>query len=160
MDAKTMMFGIRPTLILGIGNILLGDEGVGVRTVEAMSKLDLPNDVELIDGGTGGADLVDILADRRRVIVIDAMQAGVEAGTIRRMSVDELSPFQGNSVSLHELGLVESLHMAGLLGCAPRDVIVFGIQPRQIAPGLELSAEAAAAVPRVIAAVLAELVET
>jgi hydrogenase maturation protease len=155
-----MMSGVPPTLILGIGNILLGDEGVGVRAVEAMRELDLPAGVELVDGGTGGADLVDILADRRKVIVIDAMQAGLEAGAIRRMTADDLLPMQGDCMSLHELGLVESLHMAGLLGCEPGEVTVFGIQPARIAPGLELSPEAASAVPRVIEAVLTELGET
>lgn len=155
-----MKSGVSPTLILGIGNILLGDEGVGIRAVEAMRELDLPAGVELVDGGTGGADLVDILADRRNVIVIDAMQAGIEAGAIRRMSVDELLTAEGGAISLHELGLVESLHIASLLGCEPRKTTVFGVQPHRISPGLQLSAEVASAVPRVIEAVLTALEET
>ncbi len=70
----------RSILILGIGNILLRDEGVGVRVIEQMQTMRLPDDVELVDGGTAGADLLDVLAERRKVIVIDAVQADCEPG--------------------------------------------------------------------------------
>ena len=63
-----------PVLVLGIGNILLRDEGVGVRVIEALGSHKLPAGVERADGGTAGADLVDLLADRRKVIVVDAIE--------------------------------------------------------------------------------------
>lgn len=146
-----------PVLIVGIGNILLRDEGVGVRVVEALRDADLPEDVELVDGGTCGADLVEIFADRRKVIVIDALGASGAAGSIYRLAAADLLPPQGDCISLHQLGLVESLSMAEQLGCAPKEVVIFGIQPAAIAPGLELSADVAAAVPRAVRCVLAEL---
>jgi hydrogenase maturation protease len=108
-----------PTLILGIGNILLRDEGVGVR-------------------------------------VIEAIEAQAAPGTVFRLRGDELMPNPGVAVSLHQLGLVESLTMAEQLECAPTEVIIFGVQPDQIRPGLELSALVANAVPGVIDAVLKE----
>lgn len=148
---------MKPILILGIGNILLRDEGVGVRVVEAMQGLDLPEGVELVDAGTAGADLVDIMADRRKVIVVDAIEAQGAPGTILRLNGEDLLPEPGGLLSLHQLGLVESLFMAKQLGCAPGEVIVFGIQPGQIRAGLELSPEVASAVPKVIEAVLAEI---
>ena len=148
---------MKSTLILGIGNILLRDEGVGVRVAEALQKMELPEDVEVIDGGTGGADLVDVLADRNKVVVIDAIEAQGAPGSVFRLRSEELMPAPGETMSLHQLGLMESLLMAQQLGCAPQEVVLFGIQPGQICPGLELTPEVADAVPKVIRAVLEEI---
>jgi len=146
-----------PVLILGIGNILLRDEGVGVRVIEQMQKMHLPDDVELVDGGTAGADLLDVLAERRKIIVIDAVQADCEPGTVLRFTADDLTRPDGIGISLHEFGLGEALAMTKQLGCAPEDVVVFGIKPRDIRCGLELSEEIAASVPKVIELVLTEI---
>jgi hydrogenase maturation protease len=145
----------RPVLILGIGNILLRDEGVGVRVIEQMQKIPLPDNVELIDGGTAGADLLDVLADRCKVIVIDAVEADCEPGTVLRFSADDLTKPDGVGMSLHELGLGEALTMTRQLGCEPKEVVVFGIKPRDISCGLELSEEISASVPKVVELVLA-----
>ena len=147
---------MQPTLILGIGNILLRDEGVGVRIIEAMGKLDLPEGVEILDGGTAGADLVDVIADRRKLIVVDAVAAEAAPGTVFRLRPEDLLPQGEALISLHQLGLVQSLAMAKQLGCQPREVVIFGVQPGEITPGLELTVRVAAAVPKVIEAVLAE----
>jgi hydrogenase maturation protease len=143
--------------VLGIGNVLLSDEGAGVRVIEALRQFELPEGVELIDGGTGGADLVEFLADRQKVIVVGATDSDARPGTVQRLTVDQLLPAPGESVSLHQLDLLESLRIAEQLGCAPREVVVFGIQPARIVPGLELSPEVAAALPRAIALVQMEL---
>jgi hydrogenase maturation protease len=148
---------MQPTLVMGIGNILLRDEGVGVRVIEAMRDADLPPDAELVDAGTAGADLVDLIADRRKLIVVDAIEADAPPGTVFRLKPEDLAPADGASISLHQLGLVESLAIAERLGCCPRDVVIVAIQPGKIAPGLELTEEIAAAVPRAIDLVLAEL---
>ncbi|MBL7146939.1 MAG: HyaD/HybD family hydrogenase maturation endopeptidase [Phycisphaerae bacterium] len=146
-----------PVLVLGIGNILLRDEGVGVRVIEQMQKMHLPDEVELVDGGTAGADLLDVLAERRKVIVIDAVQADCEPGTVLRFTADDLVRPDGVGMSLHELGLGEALTMAMQLGCAPEDVVVFGIKPKDIECGLELSEEIVSSVPKVIKLVLEEI---
>jgi len=146
-----------PILVLGIGNILLRDEGVGVRVIEQMQKMRLPDDVDLVDGGTAGADLLDVLAERRKVIVIDAVQADCEPATVLRFTADDLTRPEGVGMSLHELGLGEALTMARQLGCAPEDVVVFGIKPKDIRCGLELSKEIAASIPKVVELVLAEI---
>ena len=109
--------------------------------------------------GRGAPTWLDVLADRHRVIVVDAMEAGLAPGAILRMKPEELMPADGRGISLHELGLVESLQLTRHLGCEPRNVTIFGVQPRRVAPGLELSEDVAGAVPRVIAAVLASLNE-
>ena len=147
----------RPVLVLGIGNILLRDEGVGVRVIEQMQKIPLPDDVELIDGGTAGADLLDVLAERRKVIVIDAIQADCEPGTVLRFTADDLVRPDRVGMSLHELGLGGALKMTKQLGCEPKEVVVFGIKPKDISCGLELSEEITASVPKVVELVLAEI---
>ena len=147
---------MRRTLVLGIGNILLRDEGVGVRVIEAMRGRTLPEDIECIDGGTSGVDLVDEVADRPKVIVIDAVRADGEPGTVFRFGVEDLMPGPGRELSLHEFGLLDTLTTARHLGCAPREVVIFGVQPKDVHAGLDLSAEVAAALPKVIELVLAE----
>jgi hydrogenase maturation protease len=148
---------VDPVLILGIGNILLRDEGIGVRVVESLGRCELPPGVEVLDGGTAGADLVDLLADRRKVIIVDAVDADMSPGTILRMAPSDLAPDPGELLSLHQVGIVESLHMAAQLQCSPREVVIIAVQPRTIRPGLELSEDLQAALPRVVQAVLAEL---
>ena len=151
------VYGRSPILVLGIGNILLRDEGVGVRVIERMQGMPLPDDVELVDGGTAGADLLDVLAERRKVIVIDAVQAEAEPGTVLRFTADELVQPEGVGMSLHELGLGEALTMTRQLGCAPKDVVVFGIKPKDTGSGLELSEEVEASVPKVVELILPEI---
>ena len=148
---------ISSILVLGIGNILLRDEGVGVRVIEAMQGMTLPENVELADGGTSGAGLIDAIADRPRLIVVDAIQAEAEPGTVFRLSGEDLVPQDGAAISLHQLGLVDTLMMAKVLDCYPREVVVFGVQPGDVCPGLDLSAEVARAVPKVIEAIVSEL---
>ncbi len=145
-----------PTLILGIGNILLRDEGIGVRVVEAMGALPLPEGVEVLDGGTSGANLIDAIADRRKLIVIDAIMADAPPAAVFRLTDQDLATRSAGTISLHEFGLVEALMAARHLGVAPREVIIYGVQPKDISPGLELSPEVAAVVPKVIELVLQE----
>jgi hydrogenase maturation protease len=159
-------------LVLGIGNILLMDEGVGVHIVQEMTDraakgtLKLPDDVELVDGGTFGIDLLERLAGRRKVIVIDAVQVTAEEasdpskigpGAILRFTADGIARRQTADLSLHQIGLFETLSMARQLGSAVGDVVIFGIVPKTLESGLELSPEVAAAVPKVIDLVLAEI---
>jgi hydrogenase maturation protease len=159
-------------LVLGIGNILLRDEGVGVHVVSAMADqaakgtLHLSEDVELVDGGTFGIDLLDTIAGRRKVIVVDAVQVTPEEtadpskvgpGTILRFTSDDLAKRETADLSLHQIGLFETLTMARQLGCAVGEVVILGIVPKTLESGLELSPEVAAVVPKVIELVLAEI---
>lgn len=147
---------MRRTLVLGIGNILMRDEGVGVRVIEAMRNLPMPANVELLDGGTSGVDLVDEVADRTKVIVIDAVKTDGKPGTVFRFGAADLIRDTEGALSLHEFGLLDTLMTAEHLGCAPKEVVIFGIQPKEVSVGLELSAEVAETLPKVIELVLAE----
>ncbi|MFB3893415.1 MAG: hydrogenase maturation protease [Phycisphaerae bacterium] len=152
---------MKPVLIVGIGNILLRDEGVGVHVVRKLMDMELPEGVEAIDGGTSGADLIDSIADRAKLIVVDAMKADEKPGTVYRFTDKDLMEQAERSISLHEFGLAETLSMAKHLGCSPKEVIIYGVQPAVIRPpGLELSPEIAAVVPKLIKAVLEEAAKT
>ena len=144
-------------LVLGVGNILLSDEGVGVRVVEAMKEIKLPANVELLDGGTGAFDLFDVMADRDKVITIDAVKGGGEPGAIYRFGPDDIRMQRQCITSVHQVGLLDTLSLAKLAGCSPRDIVIFGIEPKELTWGLELSPEVAAVVPRVIELVMSEL---
>ena len=146
----------RPILILGIGNILLRDEGVGVRVIETLQQQKTPDTIDLVDGGTSGADLIDVLADRRKVIIVDAVDAGKAPGTVIRFEEDDLENIPNSALSLHELGIAETLKMTSKLNCKPKEVVFFGIQPKDISPGLELSDEMGEIVPIVAEKALKE----
>ncbi|HML75783.1 MAG TPA: hydrogenase maturation protease [Anaerohalosphaeraceae bacterium] len=128
-----------PILVLGIGNILLRDEGIGVRVIEALQQQQLPAQVELVDGGTAGADLLDILSDRQIVIIVDAAVFDAPPGTLLKFSSNDLLSPQQTALSLHDLDIVQTLTMTHLLKCPPAKVIFLGIVPETIEPGLELS---------------------
>ncbi len=145
-------------LVLGVGNILLRDEGVGVRVVEKLgADYSFSPNVELMDGGTLGLRLLDPIAQADYVIVVDAVQNGAPPGTIHILSVDVLEKKVTFKNSLHQLDLVETLAFAEMLGNRPGAVIV-GVEPADISPwGLELTETVAASFPEVCARVLEEI---
>ena len=147
------------TLVLGLGNILLRDEGLGVHVVRTLGEADLPADVELFDGGTSGMDLLDVLADRQRLIVIDAIDSDAPAGTVLRLTPDDIEPQTHGMVSLHEMGLFETLAAARHMDAAPPDIVIFGVKPYDVKWGLELSPEMNRLLPKVAELVARELQE-
>ena len=146
-----------PILILGIGNILRKDDGVGVRAVEALRERGVPPSVELVDGGTLGLGLVDVIACREKAIVIDALEGGGEPGALYRISAEDLGAETGPVLSVHDFGLEAALALAGRLSCAPRATVIFGVEPGDVSEGLELTPAVAAAIPALLDIVLAEL---
>lgn len=105
-------------LILGIGNLLMGDEGVGVHAVQALQEEPLPSGVELLDGGTGGFHLLSCLQDYPSVIVIDAIMDGSAPGTVRVIQPRFLSDYP-RSLGAHDIGLRDLIESATLLGSLP-----------------------------------------
>lgn len=128
-------------LVLGVGNVLLQDEGVGVRVIEILqSRYDFSANVQLMDGGTLGLRLLDPIAATDYLIVVDAVQHGAPPGTLYRLPADELSKRVTFKHSLHQLSLVETLAYAEMLGKRPQAVII-GIEPQDISPwGMDLTA--------------------
>ncbi|MGA7879203.1 MAG: HyaD/HybD family hydrogenase maturation endopeptidase [Desulfoferrobacter sp.] len=127
-------------LVLGVGNVLLQDEGVGVRVVENLqSHYCFSANVELMDGGTLGLRLLDPIAETDYLIVVDAVQNGKPPGTLYRLPAEELAKRLTFKNSLHQLNLVETLAYAEILGNRPEAVII-GIEPQDISPwGMELT---------------------
>ena len=146
-----------PILVLGIGNILLSDEGVGVRVIEAMRGMRLPDSVEILDVGTGALDIIDIIANRDKVIIIDAVKGGGEPGAVYRFTPNDVVILNPTPISVHQFDILGTLNMAALAGCMPQQVIIFGIEPKGIEWGLELSPEVATVIPRVIELITSEL---
>jgi hydrogenase maturation protease len=118
-------------LVLGLGNILLSDEGVGVRIVEAL------------DGGTSGMDLLDMVADRDCLIVADAVNADGPAGRLIRLENENIRMLFETRFSPHQLGLSDMLAALCLIDKAPRRVVIIGVVPQNLSLGLELSPAAA-----------------
>ena len=145
------------TLVMGIGNVLLSDDGVGVRAIEALADLPLPDGVELCDAGTGGSDMASMLESRDRVIVLDAVDAGLAPGTILRRPACEFTPGPRSALSVHDFHLLDGLQQAELRQRAPAEVIVLAVQVGNVDLGLQLSSAVSAAVPRLVDQVIVEL---
>lgn len=146
------------TLVLGLGNILLSDEGVGVRAVEALvEQVPLPPDVEVLDGGTSGMDLLDQIAGRARLIVVDAVRTGRPPASVVRLAGDEVPAFFSAKLSPHQLGLSDVLAVLRLMDAAPAEITVIGVEPVSLDLGLDLSPAVAASLAEVLALLRTEL---
>jgi len=144
-------------MVVGIGNYILQDEGVGVHAINRLMEMDLPDGVELVDGGTHSYDLVDFFCQAENLIIIDAMQAGGEAGTMYRAPLEELGlrP-QENCTSLHEMHFIEAVKMVNMMGHYPK-IIVYGIEPEVIDWGMELTPLIEEKLPRLTELVAEEI---
>lgn len=146
------------TLVLGIGNILLQDEGVGVRAAEQIQqRYEIPEGVQVLDGGTMGLDLITCLEGVEQLLVIDAVQASVPPGSIIRLVNEEIPAFLGQKISPHQIGLSDILSVARLRDMLPERMVLLGIQPASLETGLALSPTIAARLDALVAAAIAEL---
>ena len=145
-------------LVLGLGNILLSDEGVGVHIVEALgASHDLPDDVEILDGGTSGMELLDMVAERDCLIVADAVNADGPAGRVIRLEDNDIRMLFETRFSPHQLGLSDLLAALRLVDKAPRRVVVIGVVPEKLSLGTELSPAAAGGRDAAVAMIVDEL---
>jgi hydrogenase maturation protease len=152
-----------PILVLGIGNVLLRDEGVGVHVVRAIEglvdcgELELPPGTTLIDGGTLGLELLPLISDARAVLLVDAIDAGRAPGAVEVIRGDTLREVQPRHDRAQRVGVGDLSAAAWLIGALPETVALVGIQPSEIAVGLELTEVVRAAMPAAVATTLAEL---
>lgn len=121
-------------VVLGIGNVLWADEGFGVRCVEALQAgWDFAPHVQLIDGGTQGLYLIPQVTAARRLLILDAVDYGLEPGTLKLVENDQVPRFLGaKKMSLHQTGFQEVLMLAELTGRYPDEVLLIGCQPEQL----------------------------
>jgi len=146
------------TLIIGLGNPLRGDDGVGVCVAQTLLKQKLPPNVRVIDGGTQGLGLVNLIEGWQKVIIVDAAEIGQSPGQFVRFTLDEayLSEVD-QALSVHAAGLYDALLLAQALKILPPEVIIFGVQAANLAWENTLTPEVEAAIPNLLNAILVEL---
>jgi hydrogenase maturation protease len=146
------------TLVLGIGNLVMGDDGIGVRVVQELAtRYRFPSGVTILDGGTLGLDLLPHLEGVDRLLIIDAVATGGEPGTLVRLTGEEIPVVFATKLSPHQMGLQDLLAVARLLGHEPREMVLWGVQPATIEMAMELSPAVAAQFEPLIGQSVAEL---
>lgn len=144
-------------VILGVGNILLSDEGFGVHVANRMMEMRLPENVSVVEGGTDGFRLLNIVTEADKLIVIDAIKGGAEPGTIYRFNIDDINNVpKGFKTSVHQIGILEVIDLSSLIGKRPETVVI-GIEPKSLNMGMELSEEIKSKIPKIIELVLKEI---
>ncbi|MBI1919920.1 MAG: HyaD/HybD family hydrogenase maturation endopeptidase [Geobacter sp.] len=145
-------------LVLGIGNTIMSDDGVGSRVVQRLQdEFSFPTGVSVLEGGTLGLDLLPHLEGISRLLIVDALETGKLPGTIVRLSGEEIPSAFRTRLSPHQVGLQDLLAVAAFQGFAPEEMVLWGIQPASIEPGTELTEAVALQVEMLVENVLAEL---
>jgi len=146
------------TTILGIGNLLLKDDGIGVHLIEHLKELEFENtyNVELIDGGTCIPNLLDVFMKNGRIIVLDSIKGGYAPGTIYKLTPEELGTCIKETTSLHDVQVLDIMRDASLLGFVP-EVVIIGVEPEEITFDLDLSPIVKSTIPRIIEIITEEL---
>jgi len=140
--------------VVGIGNVLLRDEGIGCHVVHALEGIPLP-DVNIIDGGTC-SDVLQLLEGADKLVIVDAVKGGGTPGQIYRFHLEDITLEQKPFLSRHDMGLVDNL-MLSKLWHSISETVVIGVEPKEVEWGLELSPELQEKIPQIIDAILAEL---
>ncbi|MBC8209475.1 MAG: HyaD/HybD family hydrogenase maturation endopeptidase [Gammaproteobacteria bacterium] len=145
-------------LVIGMGNVLMQDEGVGVRAVEELeNRYIIPPGVTLVDGGTTGMELFDPIRHCDQLIVADAINTGAAYGTLVRITNAEIPAFFQTKLSNHQLGLSDLLALLTLKGEVPEHVAIIGMVPHSLENKLGLTPEAEAGLDAMVAMLVAEL---
>jgi hydrogenase maturation protease len=148
-------------LVLGLGNLLMGDEGVGIHAVQELAKRSMPGNVDVVDAGTPGVDLLSLLEGYDRVLIIDAVDAGEKPGAVLRLTAEQVAASSGGfPLSLHQTDILEVLRLAAFVGRLLPPIVIYGIQPDDLGWGTDLSLTVRSRLPRLLDAVEKELVNT
>jgi hydrogenase maturation protease len=150
----------RTILVLGVGNLLLSDEGVGIHVVHKLKSMSLDPDVEVIDGGTGAFELIEHFHGRRKIIIVDAVKADAKPATLLRFTPEEAVLQWHPTFTAHQFSLRELLHFAQELIPQP-EIIVFGVVPEETKPfSIQLSRSVKRQIPTIISSLLKEINKT
>lgn len=146
------------TLVLGLGNTIMSDDGIGPKVIEQLQQGGgLPDGMMLLDGGTLGLDLLPHLEGVQRLIIVDAVEIGQPAGTCVRLAGDEVPMALETKLSPHQMGMKDLLAVARLMGHLPDEIVLIGVQPACLEMDTELTPAVAAALPTLLTMVLAEV---
>ena len=144
--------------VVGLGNLILSDEGVGVHVVRRLDEsYSFPDDVVLIDGGTSAIDLLDQLVEAEHIIFIDAAQTGGPPGSIVALQGARLPVWFRERMSPHQIGLADLLATLSLMDHTPESVTLIGIEPQSMELGTELTPQIDAAASEALLKVLEKL---
>ncbi len=143
-------------VVIGIGNLLLKDEGIGIHVLKALQESGLPPDISLIDGGTS-PDFISYTRAGDKLIIIDAARAGGEPGTVYRFQPEDLTEDKAVLSTSHEVGVVQNLKLMSLMGNEPEETVIIGIEPGEIDFGTELSTGLQAKLPGIVRIILKEI---
>lgn len=148
-------------VVLGVGNILLTDEAIGVRAIEELARRYLlPPEVETIDGGTSAMELLDDLANCDLLIIADCVRAGKAPGTLLRLKDEEIPALFRTKLSPHQVGLPDVLATLVITHEAPEHTVLFGVEPESLATGMGLTATVETVLPRLVDAIAEEIAGT
>ena len=147
---------MKDTVIIGIGNILLKDDGVGVYTIKQLENEKLPSTIELVDGGTSTLDTLGYFLDYNRIIVVDCLKAGYEPGTIYKINPEDIKDYKKENLSVHDVQILDVVKMANMLDKFPK-VTIFGIEPEKICLDTEMTETMKNKIPEIIKLLKIEL---
>jgi hydrogenase maturation protease len=142
-------------VVLGVGNTLLSDEGIGVRAIEKLQlDYDLPPEVVVIDGGTTGMEMLDDLSNADHIIILDAIRGGKAPASIIKLVDGQVPVFFKTKLSPHQIGLSDVLATLAFIGEQPGGVTVIGVEPVSLETGMTLTPQVAARLPELMELVI------
>jgi hydrogenase maturation protease len=145
-------------VVLGLGNILLGDDGVGVRALETLQqRYHLPAEVEPVDGGVLGVGLLSVVEGASDLLIVDAAVGGRAPGSVSRLVGEAIPNTLALKMSMHQVGLRDVMALCCLRGTTPPRVVVWAIEPGTLEPGTSLSAAVSSQLDTLVQAVVDEL---
>lgn len=145
-------------VVMGLGNLLNRDEGLGVHLLKQLdAQLNSPDDLELLDGGVLGLNLLPIVEDSSYLLVLDAIDAGEEPGTVIELSREQIPLYAGVKLSQHQVTFQEVLGLANIRGLLPEHLHMIGIQPSDLSVGVDMSPVVQQAFPEALSRVNALL---
>jgi hydrogenase maturation protease len=149
----------RKDVVVGLGNILLSDEGIGVHIVRRLAEVkERYPQVDFLDAGTAGMNLLHLIANRKKAIIIDCAKMGAKPGTINRFGPDEVESIKKLAhYSLHEVDILKVIDLSKQLGECPEKIVFFGIEPESLKPGQTLSKTLAGKIDSYITEICKEL---
>lgn len=145
-----------PVTVLGVGNPIMGDDGIGLELLTRLGRARPDPRVEYVDGGTGGMELVPVVQEASQLLILDAV-AGTEPGAVVHLTGDQLPRMLAAKLSPHQVGLLDVLSAVRLLGHEPERIEVIGIVPESVDLRIGLSAPVTAALPEAATAAIAIL---
>jgi hydrogenase maturation protease len=145
------------TVVIGLGNPLMGDDGVGLAVLARLREAWQLDGVDLVDGATWGLSLLPVIEDAERLVLVDAIAANRQPGDVIELLRDRLPIYLSRKLSPHQVDMRDALAVAELRGRLPNDVVAIGVQPERVTLGTELSAPVARQLDALVRAVVAQL---